>query len=483
MNSYIEFRSRLESDSTLPLLRLDQAPLFLSFLHAVYRLEHAVSRSEGELVDRLSAFLEQINEQQKPPPYPKNAGYYLDYWVSKDVLRRRHTESLQVVYDLTPATERAIAFVQGIERKETVGADSKLNLIAQTLQDLSENSDPDVERRHTILENKIKAIREEIHALNMGAPPHIYSSNEKRERYRLAVDLARDLQRDFGVIRERFKALARTIAADHASTGVNRGDVLRRALDENAVLRRSPEGQSFSAFYSFLLDPTSQAELRKLVDEVEQLEEIDPADKASRFLRNLPGILLLEAKSVVETNERLSEQLRRVLDSATARSRAEARSVIREIMAYAFEIKEAPPETLISFYTTPNFKSAEATVRPLWREPAEPPPLAAAEAASGGDADALASDILDLATVDFERLQKQIAEGFERLGNGFMLHELVEAFPSEPGVAILDILGYLELARRDPSNHRWPESRRFLVPLQGTSQALRVPDIEFYQFK
>lgn len=481
MSVYREYKSKLDNDSTLALLKLDHAPLIFAFIHGVFRAEHAVTRPEGMLIDRLTGLLEEINEAEGVPVFPKPAGHYLDAWVSKGVMNRRHTETLEVVYDVTPAAERALGFVQAIERRETVGAESKLRLIARTLQDLAENSDADVDRRVRTLEAKIAVLREEIHGLNMGMKPKTYSPTEKQERYRLAVDMGRDLQRDFSVIRERFKALARTIAEQYSTTGVNRGDILRRALDENAVLRRSAEGQSFSAFQSFLLDPQSQTELRRLVDEVDQLDAIDPVEKSGRFLRHLPSILLLEAQAVVGTNERLSEQLRRVLDTSNARARAEAQATIREIMALAFEAKQEPPEELVSFFHQPDTVAAEAAIRPLWREPGDPPPMMASEPAPEGDVDAIASILADLATVDFDRLESQVGEGFARMGNGFTLAELLEVFPPQPHLLILDLLGYLELARRDPDYCRLREDSRIRVPLPDASLVLGLPNIEYYQ--
>ena len=455
--------------------------MVLAFVHAAFRAEHAVVRTEGAMVERLTVFLEEINEAEGRQVFDKPASYYLDYWSGKGILQRRHTDSLEVVYGLTPAAERAHAFVQRMDRRQTVGADSKLKLIARTLEDLSENSDPDVDRRIRIIDRKITALRDEQHALNIGGRPKVYTLGEKQERYRLAVDIARDLQRDFGIIRERFKVLARTVAEKYGVTGVNRGDVLRQALDDDAVLRHSPEGQSFRAFQFFLLDPDGQNDLRKLVDEVEALPEIDIEEKKGRFLRDLPSILLVEAQAVVATNERLSEQLRRVLDTANARSRAEAQALIKEIMALAYTVKQVPPADLMSINFELDTGAAEAAIKPLWREPNDPPKVGSAEAAAEGDIAAFATQLADLVTVDFDRLKEQISEGFKRLGNGYSLKELVEAIPPEPGPVILDLLGYLELARRDPNYCRFRPGKEFRHVLGMSGKVLVIPDVEFYQ--
>jgi hypothetical protein len=288
VSTYRQYRLRLESDHTLDILKMDNIALILAFIQAAFRAEHAVNLTEGAVVERLTALLEEINASEEKPLFEKPASYYLDYWAREGVLSRRHTETLEIVYSLTPAAERAHGFAQGIERKTSVGAESKIKLIASTLQDLAENSDTDVDRRIALIERRITELREEQHSLNLGTPPKLYSAVEKQERYRLAIDLGRDLQRDFGLIRERFKVMARTVAEQYSATGVNRGDVLRRALEDDAILRRSPEGQSFSAFQLFLLDPQSQRDLQKLVEEVETLPEIDPAEKKGRFLRDRP---------------------------------------------------------------------------------------------------------------------------------------------------------------------------------------------------
>lgn len=483
LNNYRDYKIRLEGDTTLDILKMDNVALVLAFVHDVFRAEHAVIRPEGVMIERLTAFMEEINESEGRAVFEKPASYYLDYWSARGVLSRRHTDTLEVVYGVTPAAERAHAFVEGMDRRQSVGADSKFKLIAQTLQDLSENSDPDAERRVRAIEKRIAALRDEQHALNLGTKPKIYTAVEKQERYRLAVDLGRELQRDFGVIRERFKVVARTVAEQYSGTGINRGDVLRRALEDDAILRKSAEGQSFTAFQIFLLDPQGQIELRRLVEDVESLPEINPEEKKGRFLRELPNILLVEAQAVVATNERLSEQLRRVLDSSSVRSRAEAQALIKEIMVLAYSVKQAPPKELVSFNFELETTSAEAAIRPMWREPVDPPRVGVTEAAEGGSMDAFSAQLAELATVDFARLKDQIDEGFARLGNGFTLRELVEAIPPEPALAILDVLGYLELARRDPEHCRFRPDSRFRHILGRSERVLVIPDVEYYRFE
>ncbi|MDQ5979548.1 MAG: hypothetical protein QG602_2523, partial [Verrucomicrobiota bacterium] len=67
------------------------------------------------------------------------------------------------------------------------------------------------------------------------------------------------------------------------------------------------------------------------------------------------------------------------------------------------------------------------------------------------------------------------------LDNGYTLAELVEVFPPDPAVAILDLLGYLELARRSPEDCRFRPDTHFRHVIGQTGRVLVVPDVEFYQ--
>ncbi len=101
-----------------------------------------------------------------------------------------------------------------------------------------------------------------------------------------------------------------------------------------------------------------------------------------------------------------------------------------EAMVLAYSVKQAPPKELVSFDFGLETTPAEAAIRPMWREPVDPPRVDVTDAAEGGSMDAFSVQLAKLATVDFARLKDQIAEGFAQLGNGFILRELVEATPS-----------------------------------------------------
>lgn len=98
MANYRDYKGRLDGEATLAILNLDHPPLILSFLDAVFRAEHAGTRPEGMLIDRLTSHVDEINESEGSLAFTKSAGQFLDVWGAKGVLNRRHTETLEVVY-------------------------------------------------------------------------------------------------------------------------------------------------------------------------------------------------------------------------------------------------------------------------------------------------------------------------------------------------------------------------------------------------
>jgi hypothetical protein len=64
---------------TLQLLRAQNAPMLLGFLHQTFKREHKVAIPEGQLRAALAAFLDDLREKD-PLVYPQPAAEYLADW-------------------------------------------------------------------------------------------------------------------------------------------------------------------------------------------------------------------------------------------------------------------------------------------------------------------------------------------------------------------------------------------------------------------
>jgi hypothetical protein len=109
------------------LLRAENAPLVLSFLDQVFVAENIRSISVTELANRLDDELYALNERLGERTFPKPAKAYLDDWAAPEAgwLRKYYPEgSDEPHFDTTPAVEKALAWVRGLQARSFVGTES-----------------------------------------------------------------------------------------------------------------------------------------------------------------------------------------------------------------------------------------------------------------------------------------------------------------------------------------------------------------------
>src|SRR5260370_30918032 len=100
------------------LLRADNAPLVLSFLHRVFVADNARSVSAAELASRLDDELYALNQrdgERGGRRFPKVARAYLDDWAAPgaDWLRKFYPHRTdEPHYEATPAVDKALQWLE-----------------------------------------------------------------------------------------------------------------------------------------------------------------------------------------------------------------------------------------------------------------------------------------------------------------------------------------------------------------------------------
>lgn len=111
------------------LLRSDHAPLVASFLHRVFTAPNVRVISQADLAEALEDELYALREQLGTAAFPKAASDYLTDWSANDKgwLRKFYRQdSDEPHFDLTPATEKAIAWLATLTVRSFVGTESRL---------------------------------------------------------------------------------------------------------------------------------------------------------------------------------------------------------------------------------------------------------------------------------------------------------------------------------------------------------------------
>jgi len=487
--NYIDTKIRLDGSVVLRLLRADNAALCLGFLHSIFRVDRAVFRPQSEMIARLTTSIEEIADEDGNQTFPRTAKEYIDIWENNGAVISRYNEENEIVYELTPEADQALLILEnlGDRPQHTAGAESKLRAITMTLREIAERANPDRDARIRALEEERNNLAEQIRQLRNGEELKPDTPEQLVERYHFAVDIARQLLADFSLIRRRFLDLAKELAERHASADVSRGIILERALDVHRELNDGPLGQSFAGFREFLHSPDAQKVLYELIDKITKLDGVGREEKHGRFLQHLPRNLLNEAKSVIVQTRRLSSELRHMLDAHAITTRRETKETLTSLRALAYRLSDTPPEDDIIRITRldANITNAEIALRQPWQAPEVLQPLgesAPYKPSEDEKRDALTM-MRDLAAIEIERLERNLAERFATGDSAFRLLEMLEWYPPTNGNWLLDVIGYFEIATKKNSHYviRNSPEHTWVYQPPDSIRRFRLPQIYFYK--
>ena len=166
------------------LLRADNAPLVLSFLHRVFVEDNVRSIPAAELASRLDDELYARNERV-PHSFPKPARAYLDDWAAPESgwLRKYYPEgSDEPHFDATPAVERALQWVRGLQERDFVGTESRLNTVFDLLRQIVFGTEADPAAKVEELRRQQRTLEDEIARIEAGEATMLDPSGV-RDRY------------------------------------------------------------------------------------------------------------------------------------------------------------------------------------------------------------------------------------------------------------------------------------------------------------
>lgn len=130
------------------LLRLDHAPLLVSFLGRVYIEARRRVISVDEFITLLDDELYCLRERYGTDSYVGDAAHYLSDWIKKGILRKRWSSiGEEAEVDLFPQTEKAIQWISSLQERPFVGTESRLLTFVQVIRQMAEETDENAQRR------------------------------------------------------------------------------------------------------------------------------------------------------------------------------------------------------------------------------------------------------------------------------------------------------------------------------------------------
>ncbi|HOX57434.1 MAG TPA: DUF3375 domain-containing protein [Candidatus Paceibacterota bacterium] len=445
--NHAELQLSFTDSAQLRLLRADNAPLVLAVLFAAFKHEHTSTIPESRLRAILEAELEELRDASESTA-DKKAREYLLEWADQahGYLRRHHPDGVdEPVFELTPEIEQVFQWLESLKPKSHVGTESKFKNLASVLEDIVVNStrDPDV-RIQRLKEEQLK-LQQQVEEIERTGVVTLYNPTQVNERFATVLETARNLLGDFREVERHFRRVTEDISVQQSSAGATRGSIVGQTLDAQEQLRQSSQGQSFYAFWDFLLAPERRRQFTELVEQAYSLPTLADELKADVLLRRLQSSLRAEGNKVVASNERLIAQLRRVLDVRESAERREVGRLIQDIKSLAHQTREMPPQAeMIELDTTLALSSLMS--KSPWSPPENVEFGGSLEVSDGGDYQDTLEAFLRLHPVDFDRLRQNIRDCLQTRVQ-ITLPELLELHPPRNG--ILEVLAYLLIAESD----------------------------------
>ena len=234
--------------------------------------------------------------------------------------------------------ERALQWVRGLQERDFVGTESRLNTIFDLLRQIVFGTEADPAAKIEELRRQQRTLDDEIARIEAGEATMLDPSGV-RDRYQQFAATARELLADFRQVEENFRKLDRQLREKVAGWQGGKGELLDDVLGSRESITGSDQGRSFQAFYDFLLSQARQQELSDLLDRVHQLS--GNADSDPR-LRHVHHDWLQAAEAAQATVRQLSEQLRRFLDDQVWFENRRVIDLLRDIEARALSLRDEP---------------------------------------------------------------------------------------------------------------------------------------------
>ncbi len=332
---------------TLRLLCAKNAPLVLGFFNEAFkeRSLHIVDEEELELL--LERHLVDHVVIDGEMPAENRAKNYLNLWCSDDYcyLRKRFDEEQQsFVYHLTRHSEKALQWLHELQTGERVGhttTESRFSRIFNEMQALAQQTKEDPQTRLRDLLAQRDVLDKEIMDIRATGRVKTLEPTQVKDRLIDLEQMVHAFLADFRSIEDRFKEQAAEIHEIYLDRGSSKGDIVEHALDADERLRNSEQGKSYYGFRALIRSLESREALGRAIDDVAKLARESGMD--DRAFLSLMERLLLQVTVVQESYQRISAQLRRVVEEATTQDSRLLMEWIAMIKQSALGLRDNPP--------------------------------------------------------------------------------------------------------------------------------------------
>ncbi len=488
----------LAKDSGIGVLRSRSAAFVLTFFYNTFYLNSIQALSYDDFSIRLENFISLNSDGEAELEEDILSDYsegdvlfseknstdriraYIESWLSdrKHYIRRYRTGEKIEMIELDSAVARLLPFIARILNSDTIATESSFNYILTQLKNLADNMNGDPEKRIEELERQIKELERERDEIER---THVVKTFDRRKTIEYLKDLenrGREILSDFSQVEDNFREIMNRIAEKQAEFDSTKRKILGYSLTLHRELYSSPQGQSFDAFWSYMMS-YSDDRITELCAEIESMLKERNIDYDDTFLLSLRRTFYSAGKRIVDKNSILTERMSRVMAQKT---RAERRGF--EILVSALKQESAvlknneKAQTLINMEvdTSPSILLPMSRTIALEKEENVTLPVLFDDTDDRKAVLSLKGEFY----VDEKELEEHVEAYFRESGKEiFTLGELLREYPVEKGLE--EIVTYMTIAgKRDSSAVNYEREETILYSWNGREYSVRLPEVRFY---
>lgn len=464
----------LKTNTTVRLINAESAPLIISFLFNTFKQSNRITITEKYLIASLTDYLYIVNKDEVR--FPKQPKEYLNDWTDKGFLRKFFETNDEPIFELTPATENALKWIEDLNKPEFIGTESRLKLLFDILKELSFKSKKDCDARLQELEAEKKRIESEIENVKHGKID-VLDERQIKERYFNAEETAKRLLADFRQVEQNFRDLDRDFRKKIITTSQTKGKVLDELFQQHDYLWETDQGKSFLAFWEFLLSQSKQEEFEKLIEDVLSIPVIQRTHKENFSIDNIRNNLIEAGDKTNRTTGSLLEQLRKYLEHKSFFENKRIYENITEALKIITENIDKDIDKLFFLEIDNTIEIDLIFDRPLFN----PPQKVKFSKTNPEEGKSTSSNIVlfEQFEINMNEMKDNIRAALKNKPQISFI-DFVKEFPINKGVA--EVVGYIEIAAKN-NKHICNEEQHEYIIIKNTKTnktfKVKIPQIIF----
>lgn len=332
------------------ILRSDNAPLFLNFIHDAFILRDKAIAPESEVLSVLEniLFYKKDLDNAKGIVTLKDAKSYLNDWSHENNKWINKTwpqdsQTIEPFYDIPPSTQKAYDFIKSLDAQKFVGTESKLRIALELLKEIDLGTETDKKKILDNLYEQKRQIEQKIANIKNNKDITLMDEHLLLDRFVQFQKNAMQIVSDFREVDYNLKQLDIEIRKQISTWTGTKGEFIGNFLESTGNIEQSAQGRSVLAFSKFLLNSEVLIQFKYLLQKVLSLDIVQ--EEKQEGIENIVGNWISGNTLIRNTITRLSHSLRTFIDEDNIKDNRHIYSLIKNLQINVHKINEANLDT------------------------------------------------------------------------------------------------------------------------------------------